>query len=291
MIIIEAEQGDRVFGYIKISKGELKIKEYDTYKAVYCSLCKRLGKNYGVLSRLTLSYDFTFLALVNMSLKENCTGYKVGRCAFNPLKKCNYCKDTDFLEMPGAAAMIMLYYKILDNIADEKGFKRLGYRFVLPIYKRAYKKAQKAFPQIDGIVGEYISEQTRLEGEKTSDLDTICHPTAKALSAILELCSEDPNEKRILNRIGYCLGKYIYLMDAICDAEDDLKHGSYNIINLLPEENLKERIERQIYYCINESCAAFELLPVKRYKPILGNIIYLGLEDTYKKETIDEKSV
>ena len=169
-----------MFGYIKISKGELKIKEYDTYKAVYCSLCKRLGKNYGVFSRLTLSYDFTFLALLNMSLKETCSGYKVGRCAFNPLKKCNYCKDTDFLEMPSAAAMIMLYYKLLDNIADEKALKKLGYRIILPLYKRAYKKAKIAYPQIDGIVSEYIAAQTRLESEKTTDLDTICHPTAKA---------------------------------------------------------------------------------------------------------------
>ncbi|MBO4467754.1 MAG: hypothetical protein J5766_00500, partial [Clostridia bacterium] len=210
---------------------------------------------------------------------------------FNPLKKCNYCKDTDFLEMPSAAAMIMLYYKLLDNIADEKAFKKLGYRIILPLYKRAYKKAKVAYPQIDGIVSEYIAAQTRLESEKTTDLDTICHPTAKALSEILELCSEDETGKRVLNRIGYCLGKYIYLMDALSDARDDLKHGSYNIINLMPDENAKERIERQIYYCINESMTAFELLPVKRYKTILGNIIYLGLEDTYKKEKTDEKSV
>lgn len=281
----------QVFGYIKISKGELKIKEYDTYKAVYCSLCKRLGKNYGFLSRLTLSYDFTFLALLNMSLQENCSGYKVGRCAFNPIKKCNYCKDTDFLEMPGAAAMIMLYYKILDNISDERGFKKLGYRLILPLYKRAYKKARVSYPQIDGIVKDYIKKQNELEKEKTTDLDTICHPTADALAKILELCSTDETEKRILNRIGYCMGKYIYLSDAIADKEDDHKRGSYNILSLMPGDDVMERVERQIYYCINESKAAFELLPVKRYKTILGNIIYLGLEDTYKKEKTNEQSV
>jgi len=36
--------------------------------------------------------------------------------------------------------------------------------------------------------------------------------------------------------------------------------------------------------CANEAGKAFELLDVKKYKPIIGNIIYLGLEDTFKKE-------
>ncbi|MCQ2454771.1 MAG: DUF5685 family protein [Clostridia bacterium] len=280
-----------MFGYVKISKGELKIKEYDTYKAVYCSLCKRLGKNYGFLSRLTLSYDFTFLALLNMSLKEKCEGYKLGRCAFNPIKKCNYCIDTDFLEMPSAAAIIMLYYKILDNISDEKGLKKLGFMLIKPIYKRAYNKAKKSYPEISEIISEYIRAQYELEKSKCLSIDEICDPTAKALSEILAFCSDDANQKRILERLGYCLGKYIYLMDAFCDFPQDKQNGNYNIINLLDGEDSFDRIEKQIYYCINEAAKAFELLSVKRYKTILGNIIYLGLEDTYLKEKNNEKSV
>ncbi len=278
-----------MFGYIKISKGELKIKEYDTYKAVYCSLCKILGRDYGFLSRLTLSYDFTFLALLNMALKDTCGGYNVGRCVFNPLKKCNYCNDTDFLKMPAAAASIMIYYKVLDNISDEKGFKKLGFSIIKPIYKSAYKKAKKQFPEIDGVVEKYISSQNKLERQGNTDLDTACHPTAEALGKILELCSEDGIQKRILNRLGYCLGKYIYLMDAFCDLEKDIKSNSYNVLKDM--DNMKEKVDRQIYFCINESKNAFELLDIKRYKTILGNIIYLGLEDEYLKEKNNEKSL
>ena len=50
-----------MFGYVKPDKSELRIKEYETYKAVYCALCKELGKRYGLMSRLTLNYDYTFL--------------------------------------------------------------------------------------------------------------------------------------------------------------------------------------------------------------------------------------
>ncbi len=278
-----------MFGYVKTQKGELKLKEYDTYKAVYCSLCKNLGKSYGILARLTLSYDFTFLALLNMSLKDKCNGYKTGRCTCNPLKKCNYCVDTDFLDMPSSAAVIMLYYKVLDNIADEKGVKKLGFLFVKPIFKRAYKKAVIKYPEIGKTVKDYIEKQNELERSGADDIDTVCDPTATALSKIFALCSYKDNEKRVLERMGYCVGKYVYLTDAFCDIEKDKENNNFNVLKKFEnKKELTESTERQIYFCINEACKAFELLDVKRYKTILGNILYLGLEDTYKN--IKEKT-
>lgn len=277
-----------MFGYIRADKPEMKVKEFEMYKAVYCSLCKELGKSYGFLSRLTLSYDFTFLALLNMSLKDGCNTIERKRCAFNPLKKCNYCKETDDLKMPSAAAMIMLYYKIKDNIADEKGIKKLGYYCLLPIFGGAYKKAKKNNPLLEDIVSEYINSQTKLEKENCNQLDKVADPTAKALSKIFMLCSDDETEKRILERLGYCLGRYIYLLDAACDLEKDIKTNSYNVLKFeLSEDKQKyinERVVPQLYFCVNEAGKAFELLEFKKYKHILGNIIYLGLEQTFKKE-------
>ena len=62
--------------------------------------------------------------------------------------------------MPAAAAMIMLYYKLKDNIADEKGFKKLGYSIMLPIFSGAHKKAAKLYPHIEDAVALYIKELT-----------------------------------------------------------------------------------------------------------------------------------
>lgn len=277
-----------MFGYIRIAKPELKVKEYEMYKAIYCSLCKNLGHSYGFLSRLTLSYDFTFLALLNMSLSDECVGVERKRCAFNPLKKCNYCKGTDFLEMPAAAAMIMLYYKIADNIADEKGFKKLGYMILRPFFGSARKKAARRFPMLESIVSEYINTQALLEKDDCRDMDKAADPTAKALGEIFTLCSDDGVQKRVLYRLGYCMGRYIYLLDAACDLKDDIKKGSYNVLKNGSEGDtskyIKDRVEPQLYFCINEACKAFELLDIKKFKTILGNIIYLGLEDTFKKE-------
>ena len=280
-----------MFGYVRVDKPELKVKEYEMYKAVYCSLCKSLGKHYGILSRFTLSYDFTFLALLNMSLKDGCNIIEQKRCAFNPLKKCNYCKADDDLEMPSAAAMIMTYYKLLDNIDDEKGIKKIGYLCLKPILKSANKKAVLKYPQIEKIVSDYIKEQATLEKADCKEFDQIAHPTAKALAKILMLCSEDNSQKRVLERIGYCLGRYIYLMDAFCDFQSDIKTGSYNVLKNKQKEEIDDFVKSQIYFSINEASKAFELLDIKKYKSILGNIIYLGLEQTFKKEQNNEKSL
>lgn len=284
-----------MFGYVKAHKPELKVKEYETYKAVYCSLCKKLGKSYGVLSRFTLSYDFTFLALLNMSLRDGCDGFVQGRCAFNPIKKCNYCKDDTALEMPSAAAMIMLYYKILDNIADEHGFKKVGYLCLKPIFSRAHKKAAKQHPDIESYVSEYIKSQNTLEANGCTSIDEAADPTAKVMEQILSLCSEDPTQKRVLARLGYCLGRYIYLLDAAVDLPKDIKSGSYNVLKSKADGDINEYVKitvtPQLYFSVNEAARAFELLDVKKYKHILGNIIYLGLEETFLKELNNERSV
>jgi len=226
-----------------------------------------------------------------MSLNDGCDMFLQKRCTFNPLKKCNFCKSFDNFEMPAAAAMIMAYYKLLDNIADEKGFKKLFYKILKPFLKSANKKAKAQFPHIEEIVADYIAEQTLLEQQNCTETDRAADPTAKALSKILELCSEESSQKRVLNRIGYCLGRYIYLLDAFCDLEEDIKKGSYNVLKNKPKEEIVPYIITQIAFCINEACKAFELLEIKKYKPIIGNILYLGLEETAEKEIKNERPV
>ena len=82
--------GAYMFGYLQIDKAELKVREYEAYKSVYCGLCKQLGRDYSIFARFALSYDCTFYAITLMSLRRSCSGFKDGRCRFNPLKKCKY---------------------------------------------------------------------------------------------------------------------------------------------------------------------------------------------------------
>ncbi len=279
-----------MFGYVKAYKPELRVWEYETYKAVYCSLCRQLGKTYGPFARLTLNYDFTFLAVLSLALREGACEFENKPCAFNPLKKCKYAKNcSSQLELSAGAAMVMLYYKLLDNVDDSRGIKRLGYKLLLPLFKSKHKKAKKLYPHIDGIVEKYIREQSRLESLGCTDLDRISEPTSDALGKIFELCSADESQKRVLYRLGYCLGKWIYLIDCASDIEKDIKSGSYNPIKgEIPhgtdsKKYAEERLKPLLNTCICDCGLSFELLDIKKYKGILENVIYLGL----KKQTVE----
>lgn len=282
-----------MFGYIRACKPEMRLKEFEMYKAVYCSLCKELGRLYGPLARMTLSYDFAFLAILNMSLSSDKCSLTRKTCTCNPLKKCQYLSEKSGLEMPASAAMIMLYYKLLDNIDDEKGIKKVLYLALRGIYSKAHKKAAKEYPDIENIFSEYIKEQKLLEAENCKSADRAADPTAKALSKVFEFCSDDETEKRILSRMGYCIGRYIYLLDAACDLEEDVEKGNYNPLKTYAEDKdyKKNVIVPQLYIAASETAKAFELLDVKKMKNILDNIIYLGLEETFKKELNYEGSL
>lgn len=275
-----------MFGYIRASKPEMRIKEHELYKAVYCSLCKELGKSYGIFARFTLSYDFTFLAILSMSLNDGCCGLKQKACACNPLKKCTYLDDLSEMKFPAAAAMILLYYKLLDNIADERGIKRLGYKLIKPIFNRAHKKASKNYPAIESIVLDYIERQRKIEASASCDLDLAAEPTAVCMANLFESLSSDEVTGRCLNRLGYCIGRYIYILDAAVDLEEDIKRDRYNPLKALADDKdlNKNLIAPHLNICIAEAAKAYELIDIRKFKNILDNLIYLGLQDTFKKE-------
>ncbi len=275
-----------MFGYIRASKPEMRVKEYEMYKAVYCSLCKKLGKEYGFVTRFALSYDFTFMALLELSLKEDFAGTEKKTCVFNPLKKCNYCKEDSQFFLSASALVILSYQKLIDDIYDEKGFKRLTAKLLKTVFKGAYKKAAKNYPQIDEIAKDYIEQQRNAESIENCSLDMAAQPSSKMLSALLPMCAESENDKKVLSYLGQLLGRYIYLLDCIADRKKDIKNNSFNPLSKLDEGEAKEKIKTQLYIVINEAEKALELLSVKKFKDILGNIIYVGLEDTMNTEFI-----
>lgn len=277
-----------MFGYVKIYKPELKIKDYEAYRAVYCSLCKELGKEYGIFARLFLSYDLTFYVIYRKAvLQSDCDSYKSGRCRFNPLKKCNYVSDDDeILNEAAALTIILAYYKIKDNIDDSRGAKRLLYKFAYPYIKRKYKSAKLKFSGIESIISDCMKRQSELESQKTASVDLAADSSAKALSAIFSFGIEDEQRRRISERFAYCLGRWVYLSDAYDDILKDIKTGNYNpFIIKYQIKNAdfdEEPIIKTLNLSANEAAMAFNLLNLKHYKDILENIIYDGLENQQK---------
>ena len=282
-----------MFGYVKAAKPDMKIRDYEAYKGIYCSLCKQMGKSYGIFSRFTLSYDFVFLALLRLSTADDCgMRFEKCRCSFNPLVKCNkLCTSDSSLEYSADVAMLLLYGKVKDNIKDESFFKRLFYRILLPYASFKRKKAAKKHTELSQEIDGFLALQTEYERDWGTSLDRCCHPSAAALAEIASYGFENPAQKRILSRVGYCIGKWVYLADALDDFEDDRKKGRFNALLSRYEgesfESVSKKAMAEMNVCISEAIAAFELLDIRNFRDILENILYKGLPA--EQEKIAEK--
>ena len=131
-----------MFGYVKPYNPELRVRELEEYKAVYCGLCKQLGRSFGVFARFTLSYDFAFLAMLKTALdSEICPETERCACIAHPFCKRIRVRENAAMQMAARTAMISVYYKLLDDRADEGFFRRIGAALLLPFAKRARRKA------------------------------------------------------------------------------------------------------------------------------------------------------
>lgn len=275
-----------MFGYVRVYQPELKMGEFEQYRGVYCALCKNLGKRYGFFARMTLSYDFTFLAVFHMALRDGCAGFQMGRCAFNPLKKRMCCRENPEIAYAADAATLLLYHKLRDTVADSGWVKGLGARLMLLFLSRARKKAAAAQPELNRVVADCMQRQTALEKAKTASIDAAAEPSARMLAAMAASAAHDERERLVLDRFGYCLGRWIYLIDAVDDLEDDLKEGSYNpyVLSRQLLSGDTEGVRRTREYslltlnaCLAECVAAYNLLDIRRFDGILRNVLEWGM--------------
>lgn len=268
-----------MFGYLQIQKSELLVREYEAYKAVYCGLCKQMGKDYSFLTRFTLSYDCTFYAMLLMSLDRSCVGFKDSRCTSNPLKKCKFalCKN-DSYSKAAAFSVITSYYKLKDDILDSSFLKRNFYRLLLPFFSHQRKMAVKkhGYADLDQIVSQMMSEQLADEQDESSTIDSSAHPTAKMLASVLALESKNETQRRVYYEFGYHLGRWIYLIDAADDIQKDTKNSNFNPFVKSNNASNLDYIDSVLNQSLARAYDAYNLIEVTDFKSILDNMLLKG---------------
>lgn len=268
-----------MFGYVKPYNPELRVRELEEYKAVYCGLCKQLGRSFGVFARFTLSYDFAFLAMLKTALdREICPETERCACIAHPFCKRIRVRENAAMQMAARAAMISVYYKLLDDRADEGFFRRIGAALLLPFAKRARRKAL-AFADgaaADEAAAKMSAAQAQLEAEKCQIPDAAAEPTANFLAAVLKNCAATAEQAAVLERFGYLLGRYVYLCDALDDLEDDRRRGRYNPF-LYAGGEAAIAAKNALFLTTAELSDDFDLLELHRHEGILENIIRIGL--------------
>lgn len=274
-----------MFGYIRPCNPELKMREFEQYKAVYCGLCHALGRRYGPLSRFILNYDLTFYALLRLSQAEGCAGMVKKRCPYRPFRKRPCACVSSELDEAADASVLLFYHKLRDTLADAHGFKKAGAALLLPFAALLHRKAAKRAPQLARIAADYMSAQQAAEQKRTPVLDEAAEPTGELLSQLLRRAAAEEPVRRVLSRLGYFLGRWVYLVDAVDDLPEDLETGGYNpfaaAFSLAPGAELssvRQHAELLLNACAYEIAAALALLPKGRFSGVLDNTLTLGLK-------------
>lgn len=282
-----------MFGYVRAFKPHMRVCEYDTYKAVYCGICKRMGREFGQLSRATLSYDFTFLALVNAAVNDYPTEYEQQRCVAHPLKKTPCLKNGKMLDYPVAAAMILVYNKLKDDANDMDNHHKIISNAALAAFKNAYLKAQRKLPRLAEKIEQLMALQLKTEKLASPSLDLACEPSALMMAEIASAVSADPEISKHLERFGYFLGRFIYICDALDDLRKDCKNSSYNPfavkLDLVGKQQLSQaefkKAADMALDSVNLTMAAladsYVMIPQKKFRTINDNIVYLGMKNTF----------
>ncbi len=265
-----------MFGYITVNQPEMKIKEFDIYRSFYCGLCHSLREQYGNIGRITLSYDMTFLAMVLTGLYETETRHLQARCLTHTVRKHRAVVN----EFSGYAAdmnIILSYEKCLDDWKDER--KITGGIGTL-MMKGKNRKCRKQYEKKTEFILEKLNQIHMAEKINDLTIDLAAGYFGEIMGEIFVYKRDEWEED--LRKMGFYLGKFIYLMDAYEDIEEDIRTGNYNPFKeLYAEEDFEGTVHKILTMMMAECCRAFERLPVVENIDIIRNILYSGVFAKY----------
>ena len=313
-----------MLGYVKIDKGELKVREYEVYTGYYCGVCKSIGRRYGQLPRMVLSYDAAFLAILLASLSDESDTPVQEHCIAHPVIKKKTVIRNRAIDYAGDVMLILAWYKLADDAADEG---KVYAKPVMLMMKRIFRRLNRLYPELCSSIENHLSALSALEREKCASIDMAAEAFSKIMEDIFTeglravYGSEPPQQKppgadrsdygisgasgmqdepcgfaspgndtrELLARAGYHLGKWIYMIDAVDDIEENIESGAYNPLlfrfkfdaaNETADE-FRARIEPDLrfnlYHYLAMLSRCTDSLDIRKNAGIIENVIYFGL--------------
>ena len=267
-----------MFGYVRINKMDLTLREYENYKGYYCGLCKYLKENHGEISRIGLNYDITFLIVILSAIYKPKTNIFEEVCLVSPFKRKKKLIN-DITEYAASMNILLTYYKLEDNLLDDKGVKDI---LAYNLYKSKLKMAHKKYPHKSQIIKEQMKILNQLEKNKEYNIDKVSNTFGELMGEIFAYKKDKYEDD--LRRIGFNIGKYIYILDAYEDLNEDYKKGRYNpfMEYINKREELKIRVDRLISISLGLLASSIDRLNLQVNRGIIENIVYSGVYLRYK---------
>ncbi|MEG0857757.1 MAG: DUF5685 family protein [Romboutsia sp.] len=267
-----------MFGYVRINKMDLTFREFEDYKGYYCGLCKYLKKNHGEVSRLSLNYDVTFLIVLLSAIYNPKSTVDEEICIVSPFKKKKKIIN-EITEYAASMNILLSYYKLEDNLIDERGIKDI---LAYNIYKGKLKLAYEKYPHKAELIKEQMKILNELEKEKSNNIDKVSNTFGELMGEIFSY--KNDKYESDLKRIGFNIGKYIYILDSYEDLQEDYKKGRYNPFKeyINKKEELKSKVDRLISISLGILCASIDNLNLQLNRGIIENIVFSGVYLRYK---------
>ncbi len=263
-----------MFGYVRPLRPELKCRDFDLYRMLYCGLCRALRREYGLIAPLFLSFDFTFLTALLWDPEMPVTPCP-HRCTANPFRRRMMCPESPALKLAAAESVVLCWWKLRDSVKDSRGLKKLGARLASLALGPAYRKAAGQCPAFAATVRSCLEELSALERDRCPSVDRTADTFARLLQAAVP---EGDPRSRVSSQLLYHLGRWIYLADARDDLEEDLAGGSYNpVAERYGPQGDDQALDLTMALSLDRVGAALQLGSYGGQTPLLENIVYLGL--------------
>ncbi len=283
-----------MFGYVQPLKPELKVKELEAFKGYYCGLCKAIKQKYTNTARFMLNYDCAVLSVLLSSMSDEMPSAVREVCIASPVRKKTVIRSRES-EYAAAVNILLGYGKIRDAAKDDR---KISAGALSVFYKRVYRRAARDCPELAGEFSLRMKNLHGLENSKSADVDAVSGEFGHLLGAVFSHAPYefmDEAARKTMRHLGYNLGRWIYIADAFDDIIKDDRAHSFNVFLQREyksaaqlKESLREEAAFNLNFSLAEACKAYELLGIKRDKPLIDNIMYLGLakktEDVLKGE-------
>ena len=263
---------------------ELKIREYECYRGVYCGLCRQMGKCTGQCSRLTLRYDAAAMVCLRMAARGTQPSFTKKRCFLHPLTKAPVLDSCEETETVACIMAALAYHKCKDDIADERGISRLGALAAYPYFAYLRHRAKRRMPEIDAIAARGMQAFAKAEKQANGSADIPANAFGELMGDLLSYAT-DAETHAILHELGKTLGRWVYLIDAAEDYQKDVKKGRFNALyglygaQCLTEAH-RDTLDTLLTLELSDAVAAADLIDLDGrddLRAVIYNILCLGM--------------
>ena len=265
-----------MFGYIRLQEDQLRLCDLKTYRRLYCSLCRQIGR-YSQLARFFLSFDMLFFAI----LSGNATSK---HAAAAPRRHCLSTRDmqSPWMDYWAGMSILMIYHKLKNDVEDGSVYKT-GWLLWL---KKAYQRIKEKYPKAEEIIAAALKEISKQEQARSEDSQRLVTGFGQMLAEVLSICPGQEDEADVLavkQQIAFRSACWLYCMDIFDDVERDRKKGQYNPLLLQAERHgksigeIKTAFRAEIRCHVQELQRLCGLLPYGELYPIIRNALQDGV--------------